>query len=439
MAQPINGLRYYEVTFDESGNVTADDGFAGAVRSGGIEELFVFSHGWNNSRESAQQLYQRMFGELAGMLGKHLPRSAAVGVFWPSLLFPGDDPAAAAPPASTSGDAPARKAPQITAQASGAELAAALAPAFPDKLDQLNEIGTLLDTQPQDPAALTRFHELAGGLVTTPNPGGPEDAGMEAVKTGNTAAVFGHAAAMSKMPANNAEGIFNPFSALWNGAREVLRTLSYYEMKNRAGVIGKQGLGPLLAGLSMPNGQRPREHLMGHSFGARLVASSLAGLPDSMTGTVSPVKSLMLVQGAFSHFAFADHLPMDPTTVGALATVKDRVDGPLLATHSLADRAVGWWYPTASMLSHSNSESATDLTYEWGGMGHDGYQQDGVTDFVLQPQGTPYSFETGSFYRLDSNGVIRAIQSPFSGAHSDIVHPEVAWAVVCGARLNAQA
>ena len=54
------------------------------------------------------------------------------------------------------------------------------------------------------------------------------------------------------------------------------------------------------------------------------------------------------------------------------------VNGPLLATHTLADRAVGWWYPTASMLSHSDSESATDLTYRWGGMGHDGYQQDDV-------------------------------------------------------------
>jgi hypothetical protein len=91
------------------------------------------------------------------------------------------------------------------------------------------------------------------------------------------------------------------------------------------------------------------------------------------------------------------------------------------------------------MLSHSNSESATDLTYEWGGMGHDGYQQDGVTDVVLQPQGTPYNFETGSFYRLDSNAVIKAIQSAFSGAHSDIVHPEVVWAAVCGARRNSQA
>ena len=62
----------------------------------------------------------------------------------------------------------------------------------------------------------------------------------------------------------------NPFAGLWTGAREVLRTLSYYEMKNRAGLVGQQGLGPLLANLAGPGGA-PRIHLIGHSFGARLV------------------------------------------------------------------------------------------------------------------------------------------------------------------------
>jgi hypothetical protein len=74
---------------------------------------------------------------------------------------------------------------------------------------------------------------------------------------------------------------------------------------------------------------------MGHSFGARLVAYSLAGLRANQTGAASPIKSLALIQGAFSH----------------------------------------WWYPAASMLANQDSESATDLVYRWGAMGHDGYQQ----------------------------------------------------------------
>jgi len=202
-------------------------------------------------------------------------------------------------------------------------------------------------------------------------------------------------------------------------------------------VVGQHGLGPLLAGLSGPGGA-PRIHLMGHSFGARLVSYSLAGLRDNQTGAASPVKSLALIQGAFSHFTFASSLLFDSSRSGGLAGDGARVDGPLLATFSSADRAVGWWYPMASMLAGQDSESATDLVFRWGAMGHDGYQQTPTpAAVVMQPQGKPYDFQPGAFYDLDANAVICANQSPFSGAHSDIRHPEVLWAVVSAAGLTA--
>src|ERR1700761_3876016 len=405
----IQGLRYYEVDFNADGTLNTsagngDGGLAVAVNAGGITDLFVLSHGWNNGVDSARDLYQAMFGLLAGQLGAHRSTSAAVGVIWPSLLFPDDDPATA---------------PQVPS--TGAQLADALAPAFPSQQSQVTTIGQLLDKRPQDPNALIEFHDLAKGLVTTPAQG-VEDTG--------------EAALMTPQSAGNAEGIGNPFVGLWNGAREVLRTMSYYEMKNRAGVVGQQGLGPLLAKLSGPGGV-PRIHLMGHSFGARLVAYSLAGLRQDQTGAASPVKSLTLIQGAFSHFPFGAPLMIDPNRSGALAGVANRVDGPLLATFSGADRAVGWWYPAASMLANQDSESAIDLVYRWGAMGHDGYQQNPAPDGqVLQVAGKPYGFEVGAFYDLDANAVICANQSAFSGAHSDIRHPEILWAVVSAAGLG---
>jgi hypothetical protein len=42
-------------------------------------------------------------------------------------------------------------------------------------------------------------------------------------------------------------------------------------------------------------------HPMGHNFGARLVAYSLSGLPLAASGAKNPVKTLYLIQGAFSH------------------------------------------------------------------------------------------------------------------------------------------
>jgi hypothetical protein len=418
----INGLAYYEVDFNADGTPntatgSGDGGLPAAVAKGGITDLFVLSHGWNNGVDSARDLYQAMFTLLADQLGTQLSSSAAVGVIWPSLLFPDDDP----------DNAPA-------VPSTGAQLAAALTPAFPQQQQQLATMGQLLDQQPQDPAALNQFHQLATGLVTT-KPQGVEDTGEAALLTADTATAFGHAAAMAPHATTAAQGIGNPFAGLWSGAREVLRTMSYYEMKNRAGVVGQNGLGPLLASLSGPDGP-PRIHLMGHSFGARLVSYTLAGLPANRTGSASPVKSLTLIQGAFSHFTFASSLMFDPSRVGGLAGDGSRVDGPLLATFSAADRAVGWWYPAASMLAGQDSESAADLVFRWGAMGHDGYQQNPTpTALLLAPQGKPYEFRPGGFYSLDANAVICANQSAFSGAHSDIRHPEVLWAVVSAAGL----
>jgi hypothetical protein len=176
---------------------------------------------------------------------------------------------------------------------------------------------------------------------------------------------------------------------------------------------------------------------LGHSFGARLVSYSLTGVPASWTGSASPIKSLLLIQGAFSHFAFASPLPFDGSRSGALASFRDRVDGPLLATFSSADRATGWWYPTASMLSRQDAESAADLAYRWGAMGHDGYQPGGSGATTLAAPGTHYGFQAGSFYPLDANAVICANQSAFSGAHSDIRHPEVTWAIADASGLLA--
>jgi hypothetical protein len=416
----INGLPYYEINFNAEGTLnttvgTGDGGLRAAASGGGITDLFVLSHGWNSGVDSARDLYHAMFSLLADHLGTHRSTSAAAGIIWPSLLFPDDDPATAA-----------------QAPSSGAQLAAALAPAFPDQQQHLSTIGALLDDKPQDADKLIEFHSLATKLVTT-EPQGGEDTGESALLSSDTITALGHAAAMAPAQAGDAQGIGNPFTGLWSGAREVLRTLSYYEMKNRAGVVGQNGLGPLLAGLAGP----PRIHLMGHSFGARLVAYALAGLPSGMTGTASPVKSLTLIQGAFSHFTFASPLPIDAGRNGGLAGHGNRVDGPLLATFSAADRAVGWWYPAASMLSRQDSQAAADLVYRWGAMGHDGYQQQpSPTVTTLAPPGRPYNFAPGKFYALDSNAVVKANQSEFSGAHSDIRHPEVLWAVVCAAGLG---
>ena len=57
-------------------------------------------------------------------------------------------------------------------------------------------------------------------------------------------------------------------------------------MKDRAGVVGKHGLNPLLRGICAPLARTLRIHLVGHSFGGRLVtAAGRRAAGDSRSGS----------------------------------------------------------------------------------------------------------------------------------------------------------
>jgi hypothetical protein len=303
MATEIAGLPYWEIRFDEKGQLVDDGQLPTQLPDRHLSDLFVFCHGWNNSLASARNLYQAMFTLLSKQVDDHAACRpvGTVGVFWPSVVFPEDDPTA--PPA---------------AAPTGEQLAQALAPAFrPHQQQALGKIGELLETKPADFAKLQEAHGLIRSFVSSPNLDATEDSGEKAILTQPTAGVFGHFAGMSKTR-EDAQDLGDVFSHLWSGAREALRVASYYEMKNRAGVIGQTGLGPPISRLVLARAG-PRIHLLGHSFGARLAAFALSGLPADRQGTVSPVKSLTLIQDAFSHFTFAQPMPIDTARNGALS------------------------------------------------------------------------------------------------------------------------
>ena len=215
----LDDLPYHELVFDEDGALNTTDhqehpGLQAAVAAGGVTDVFVFSHGWNNGVASARALYAEMFTLLRGQLGATATTSRFVGVLWPSLLFPDDDPATPTPEPST-----------------GRQLAAAIARAMPQQRDQLDVIGQLLDDKPEDRDKLVEFHSLTTGLVTTV-PQAKEDAGESTLPTADALTVLGRAATMApgSSPATRSAG--NVFDRLWAGGRELLRTASYYEMKN---------------------------------------------------------------------------------------------------------------------------------------------------------------------------------------------------------------
>jgi len=71
--------------------------------------------------------------------------------------------------------------------------------------------------------------------------------------------------------------------------------------------------------------------------------------------------------------------------------------------------------------------------FKFGGIGFDGHQH-GVTPTPLLNPGTAYDFAGKKLVNIDAQRVVRKGKPP-SGAHSDIVHDELAWVVACAADL----
>jgi len=434
MPEQQAGFSHWEVTFDEKGGlVQLSDGdkLVSEVAREGLSDIFVFAHGWNNDPQTARNLYLRFYTQMQEVLAGY-PRTSArigtVGVIWPSMRWIDESP-----PDRRQGAAGMD---HIKLAVSDRQLVQGLRAVFTDFAQQnaIDGMARLLDGKAKDEQSLREFHGLIGQLAGAPDPtGSVEDNGESRGLLGEDALdVFQRFAALApRRRVGGAAGIEDSFGKLWGGAKEALRAATYWEMKKRAGVVGKKGLGPLMGRLQRASAKL-RVHLIGHSFGARLVSFCLAGLPNDPTSR--GVASVMLLQGAFSHFAFAAKLPQDPDRGGALKGMAARVDGPICVTHSLKDTAVGTAYPLASLASRDDAAALGDPLYRWGAMGHDGAQAVAAASAPLGKVGAKYPFGVGSFLNLDANHVITH-GGPPSGAHSDIVHPQIAWALLGSARV----
>jgi len=111
--------------------------------------------------------------------------------------------------------------------------------------------------------------------------------------------------------------------------RNLVRGLTVWKMKDRAGRVGVNGVGPALqAMLHATDGSPTRFHLIGHSYGARLLLAALVDQPR-------PVNSLLLLQPAVNHLCFADQLP--DGRAGGFKPALANVGQPIMSTFSAKD------------------------------------------------------------------------------------------------------
>ena len=254
MADDLQGYPFWKVRFDEEGSPVGReyDELVAEVPLAGITDLFVFSHGWNNDERTAAELYTGFFGQLVEVANDEGVTAGIgfAGVFWPSMRWPDESPAE---------DRPGGAASLGSRDDEDAAAFAALRNVYPAAAQRqaLDEIEDLLAREPDDPAALERFHALLGVLAEGPDvPDADEDGGEQALVAGSAETVFDASADLVPQDrAEGAAGIGDSIGRLWAGARQAFRQTTYWQMKKRAGIVGVNGLAPLVRGSPRP---RPR-------------------------------------------------------------------------------------------------------------------------------------------------------------------------------------
>lgn len=334
----------------------------------GTTDVIVLSHGWKNDEADANALYEGILHNMRAAAGDHLGTGgrhwAAVGVYWPAFRFrpdltllpEGGSGAQGGASAVGDGDLPTDELrPYAAALADefgidDPQLFAALA------VDARGGGGKADAFVERLRAALL---EADGDEVRADHAALLGDPGRELVAEMRDGGSFSAAEAGAADPAEPAGGgasfqsVRERLARLRSGgAAAVARLLNqatYYEMKARAGSVGA-ALSRELA-VRLPGGVRL--HLVGHSFGGRLVTAAAAA------DNVPPIDSLSLLQAAYSHNGLGTGFGAGNRTAGAFRRVIEerRVAGPVLVTHTHRDSAVGFFYALASTVSGTIASS----------------------------------------------------------------------------------
>ena len=432
----ISGISYTAARFDKDGTLLNKQD---VTLPAGTTDVIVASHGWNNTEEQAEQLYTDLFTHFAAVALDQLQNKkiAIVGVIWPSKRFTDVVDAAVAEQArgggagfgtsSTAADETIEAKLDVIATMFDKKAAKKITVAKNQigKLESdlaarrkfADELRSLLDksaAHEEDNSAL--FFKLDGSVMLEklkmPTPLVSSAGGSR----GGAASVGTHPKAT---PAGGAAGLGDIFSGIKAGAIRFVNYLAYYEMKKRAGTVGQSGVAPMLDRLA-DNVQRI--HLVGHSFGCRVVTAAAAA------STTDKLQSMSLLQGAFSHNGFSKSMN------GFFRSVVDnqRIKGPIVITYTPNDRAVGIAYPVASRLAGTVASAFGDANDKFGGLGRNGAQKMEAGEVVqdvdgLLAVGGIYSWQPGRFHNLESS---KYIVDPSGGdAHGFVTGKEVAWAI----------
>jgi serine protease AprX len=461
--ESLSGFPFLAMPFDKNGAVVnrADVEtlltYLAAQQQAGtpVTDLILLSHGWNNDINDARQLYAGLLvharavldaGHAPGLTARNL---AFLGVLWPSKKFADSDLIPGNAAAFGGGeipreyleaqidnlidavDDPARA--LLLTQAKSLLIRLEDDPnarmAFADSVRMAalprSTVTLTGDNAPNDDAEQTFLTTPGGDLfdaLSQPTFAPPVIDNTDDMNTGDGAAFSGGSGGIEGGGDGNVEGgaagLLNIFSGITAAARNILNLTTFYMMKARTGVIGQNGVYTTLREVTAAN-PGLNLHLIGHSFGARLVTAVAQG-PDG--GAPLPVRSLTLLQAAFSHGGFSDNFDSKGHAGGFRGVIaQGRIQGPIVITYTGNDKVVGLAYPLACRLAGDDAAGYGGPDDLFGGLGRNGAQHtpEASSDKML-PIGQNYAFRAGAVHNLNSD--------PYIKGHSDLQHDEVAQA-----------
>jgi len=205
-----------------------------------------------------------------------------------------------------------------------------------------------------------------------------------------------------------------------------LEATSFFTMEHRADDVGEHaGYSLLRLLIEARQGQPPlRFHLIGHSFGCRVLGSALEALAaDAATlakaAAISAEFNVVLLQAA----ADSDSLSSEGLYGHVLSNIPNL---RLLVTTSQNDTALGTWYPLAQKWVHLFSDPIAAL----GSAGPTGNLAIDVSDRV-QVLASPVQQPMGKFAVADLTPLHKAraatgtAPASLGGQHADINLPEI--------------
>jgi hypothetical protein len=416
---------------------------------GPVTDLLVVSHGWNNDKADAAQLYDELLGNIDKLLNFRNEAStsipaqlkefverlrnrnfAAVRIFWPSKRFTNEDLIPGGGAVSVAAETENLEAVnRILDRLADDPHVLGGADRNPDHVAAMERAKALLP-QLTSTDAQEKFVELLRGILDEKAKESDDaSAGFFAIKAEKlfdnaekpVVAPGGGAGGGSDLGEGGATGLGDLLSGVQAAARRIANFATYYQMKSRAGTVGSKGVAAVLRQV---HGKKPaiRIHLVGHSFGGRLVTAAAHTLPDN-----TDLVTMSLLQAAFSHNGLSGEFgPAKEQGFFRAIVDEKRISGPIIITHTKNDKAVGIAYPLASRIAGQNAAALGDQNDPYGGMGRNGAQSTKEADnqFTLGLPGSRYSFEKGKIHNISSDLI---------KDHSDVRRIEVAYAILSAA------